>query len=116
VITNQRQYDITTEWIERFEQSVAALREQADEGDENTCHLRRIEEAGMLSQIETLREQLAEYDALRSGTPATLRVESFAERPWALIKARIAAGLAEQQLAERLGIAAEQVEHDEETD
>ena len=116
MITNQRQYDITTEWIERFEQSVAVLRDRANEGDENARQLRRIEVAGMLSQIETLREQFAEYDALRSGPPTTLRAESLAELSVALIKARIAAGLTEQQLAEQLGVPAERVEHDEDND
>ena len=116
MITNQRQYDITTEWIARFQQSVAALTAQEDEGEQNTRQLRRIEVAGMLSEIETLRDQLAEYDALRSGKPATLRIDSFSEFPAALVKARIAAGLTEQQLAERLGVAVEQVERDEEND
>lgn len=116
MITNQRQYDITTEWIGRFEHSVATLREQAHEGDENTRQLRRIQIAGMLSEIETLRDQIAEYDALSSGKPATLRIDSFSEFPAALVKARIVTGLTEQQLAERLGVTAEQVEHDEETD
>jgi hypothetical protein len=116
VITNQRQYDITTAALDRFGRALAALRESADDVGEDAHRLRRIHEAGILSEIDALKAQLAEYDALRSGAPATLRIESFDELPVALVKARIAAGLTEHQLAERLGVAAGQVERDEASD
>ena len=116
MITNQRQYDVTKAALDRFERALAALRDSADDAGEDAPRLRRIHEAGILSEIDALKAQLTEYDALRSGEPATLRVETFDELPAALIKARIAAGLTEQQLTERLGVTAEQVERDEASD
>ncbi|MEJ7652877.1 MAG: helix-turn-helix transcriptional regulator [Chloroflexia bacterium] len=67
------------------------------------------------SQLQELREQLAEYEALRSGRVAVLELASLGEAPDALIRARIAAGLTQRELAKRLGIKEQQVQRYEAT-
>lgn len=62
-----------------------------------------------------MRAQLAEYDELRSGKPVIVRIGSLDDLPRTLIKARIAAGLTQRDLAERLEVPEEQVQRDEET-
>jgi hypothetical protein len=104
VITNERQYALTTAAVSRFEQALEGLAEHLDEGDDNARALKRIHQAAIESEIDVLRAQLAEYDALRSGTPSTFPVDSLEDLPTAVIKARIVAGLTEHQLAERLGV------------
>jgi ribosome-binding protein aMBF1 (putative translation factor) len=69
----------------------------------------------MESQLEELREELAEYEALRSGKVGVLELTSLAELPEALIRARIAVGLTQKGLAERQGLKEQQVQRYEAT-
>src|SRR5215471_2852389 len=64
----------------------------------------------MESQLEELREELAEYEALRNGHIAVLELDSLDKLPEALIRARIAAGLTQKQLAQRLGLKEQQIQ------
>jgi ribosome-binding protein aMBF1 (putative translation factor) len=115
VIKNERQYEITRTQALKFDEALGSLRQHLDEGDDNTRALRRIQEAGMMSMLATLNEELTEYEALRAGTIRSLHLESLDDVPQALIKARIAAGLTQEELADRLGLTPEQVERDEAT-
>jgi hypothetical protein len=116
VITNDRQRGITEAWIHRFEEAVTALGERTDEGDDNAKALRRIQVAGMSSEIEVLRSQIEEYDALRSRRARTLPVASIEDLPRALIRARIAAGVPQHEIAERLGLDEERFVREEGND
>jgi len=62
------------------------------------------------SQIEEMQRDLGEYDALRDGRVAHLDVESLTALPDALIRARIAAGLTQKELALRLGLKEQQIQ------
>ena len=63
--------------------------------------MRQIQFAALNSQLHDLRTEVAEYEALRAGRVDRLTFASFDEIGPALIKARIAAGLTQRQLAER---------------
>src|SRR5439155_21966216 len=93
MIKNERQYRITRAQAHRFDQALRQL--SIPSARVNGLHtvLRKAQEDALRSQLEDLREQLAEYDALRSGQRKVLEAQSFAELPRALIRARIAAGL-----------------------
>ena len=110
MIANERQYRITKVEAERFEQALAQL-EQSDRPEP----FRRIMRDGMESQLQELREELAEYDALRSGRVTALELHSLKELPEALIRARIAAGLTQRQLADRLRLKEQQLQRYEAT-
>jgi transcriptional regulator with XRE-family HTH domain len=112
VVTNERQYRITRNWLERFEQARAGAEEQ-----EGALHprARQALRDQYDSQIDELREQLAEYEALRRGEVAVLELDSLGALPEALIRARAAAGLSQQELAERLGWKKQQVQRYEAT-
>ena len=69
--------------------------------------------AGIESLIEELRQQLREYEELQTAT--SLHVAEADELPDALVKARIARGYTQQQLAERLGLQPQQVQRYEAT-
>jgi len=64
----------------------------------------------VLAQTET---EIADYEALRSGGVRAVTVAGLGDLPSALVKARIAAGLTQRQLAERLGVAEQAVQRDE---
>jgi len=111
VITNDLQYRITRKWVERFEQARTAVDAQPDLHPRARRALRDQYD----SQLAELREELAEYDALRSGQTRELELRSLTELPGALIRARIASGLSQQELARRLGLKAQQIQRYEAT-
>ena len=111
MIANELQYRTTRHWVERFEQARSAADAQTDLHPRARQALRDQYD----SQIEELRDQLAEYEALRAGKVRELELRSLKELPDALIRARIAAGLSQQELARRLGLKAQQVQRYEAT-
>ncbi len=112
MITNERQYHITKAEAERFEQALT-------HGDEQREHLhprlRQAMQEGLESQLVELHEQLAEYEALRSGQITVLEFDSLMDLPDALIRARTVAGVTQKELAARLGLKEQQVQRYEAT-
>lgn len=112
MIENERQYKITKAWAEKFASSAERLEEKLPDMDPV---LRRAMKDAYESQAEDLREQLAAYEALRDGQVAVLELDSLAELPTALIRARTAAGLTQKALAQRLGLKEQQIQRYEAT-
>ena len=112
MIANERQYRITKAAAERFEEALAQGRDQPSDLDPR---LQRAMREGIESQLDELREQIAEYEALRTGRGAVLELHSLSELPEALIRARIAGGLSQKQLVERLGMKEQQLQRWEAT-
>jgi transcriptional regulator with XRE-family HTH domain len=113
MIKNERQYHVTRGQVDRFETALDGLRSRPSSGDE----LRdRLEVAAVESQLAELRAELDEYDALREGRAEVGRLESLDDLPRLLIRARIAQGLRQKDLAERLGMQEQQVQRYEAND
>lgn len=112
MIANERQYRITRAEAERFEEALAQSDESISDLDPR---LHRAMREGLESQLQELREQLAEYEALRAGRVTVLELSSLKELPEALIRARIASGLSQKQLAARLGMKEQQLQRWEAT-
>ncbi len=110
MIRNEREYRITQAQAAEFERSLAALASR-----ESDLHpaLRQAQVNAVRSQLEDLRGELAEYDSLAKGNYRVLELSSLDDLPNALIKARIAAGLTQKELARRLGVPEQQVQRDE---
>ena len=111
MITTERQYRITKAAAERFELALA----HEEQGAHLDPRLRQAMREGIESELEILREQLAEYEALRSGRIAVLELDSLTALPDALIRARIAGGLTQKELATRLGLKEQQIQRYEAT-
>ena len=123
MIKNERQYRITRAQVEKFAQALARMEEQPQGIDQQPrdaagVHplLRKAEADALQSQLESLRDEVAAYEDLRSGRARVFVSHSFDGLPGALIKARIAAGLSQKDLAERLGVKEQQVQKYEATD
>ena len=112
MIANDLQYRVTRTAAREFEEALARL-DQTEA--QRSPEMRALMRAAMESQLEDLRQQLAEYENLRAGTIQVFELDSLTELPAALIRARIAAGLTQKALAERLGMREQQVQRYEAT-
>jgi ribosome-binding protein aMBF1 (putative translation factor) len=107
MIANDLQYRVTQKAARDFEESLSRLDADAQDRPE---WIRRAMRAAMESQLADLRDELAEYDALRTGKVRVLEFDSLGQLPDALIQGRIAAGLSQKELAARLGLREQQVQ------
>jgi len=115
MIKNERQFRITKSQADKFSQALSQL-VASPQSPQIHPLLRKAQEDALRSQLQELQAQLDEYEALRSGRQQVLEVESFADLPRALIQARIAAGLSQKQLADRLGLKEQQIQQYEATE
>ena len=75
----------------------------------------RFSEA-LQSQLSDLEAEIQEYEALKAGDFAFGQLKGVAELPRQLIRARIARGLSQRELADRLGLKEQQVQRYEASD
>ena len=111
MIRNERQYRTTKAQIEKFANALA----EAEGRKAGDPLLRKLEGDALRSQRHDLEQQVQEYEKLRSGRCGVIQVDSFEELPGALVRARIAAGLSQKELADRLGIKEQQIQRYEAT-
>ncbi|WNG32370.1 helix-turn-helix transcriptional regulator [Archangium violaceum] len=114
MIKNEREYRITLARAAEFERSLEAARQRTTSGLPSRIAQAQVD--ALLGQLEELRAELAEYEALKSGKRKVLDLVSLEELPRALIESRIAAGLTQKDLAQRLGIPEQQVQRYEATE
>jgi HTH-type transcriptional regulator / antitoxin HipB len=107
MIQNERQYRITQTKLKEFEQELAAI----DPQDPN-LHPRQI--VGWTNSynltIQKLKQEIAEYEQLKSGNIFTFVLSSLNDLPTTLIKARIATGMTQKELAEKIGVQEQQIQ------
>ena len=112
MIKNEREYKITKSWLKKFQEALkqAKLRKAKDENDAERLQIRI---AGIESQIEELIDDIAKYEALKSGKTQSFTVTDLRDLPLVIIQARIARNLTHKALAEKLGVSEKQVQRDE---
>ena len=93
-----------------------ALEADADRLAEMPPQAARAVRAGAESIIRQLEREISDYQALAQFPPQAIQYEGLRELSQALIKARIASGLTQAELAERLGIHENQIQKYEKTD
>lgn len=118
MIKNQNEYEYSQECARRFAFAITALDQDASlkQQDPEGWQLSRDVKA---SHLMALQAEIAEYERLINcpqNQPIYIKVESLNKLPDALIKARIAAQMTQQELADILGISEEQVKQYEDTD
>jgi HTH-type transcriptional regulator / antitoxin HigA len=110
MITNEVQYRATKVHLAKFEEAAANLEVEHDQ-----TKLAQLELGGVRAQADNLRSQIVEYELLRSGAVSSFDGSSLSDLPILLVKARIARGWTQRQLADALGIAEQQVQRYEST-
>ncbi len=113
MIKNQRQYLITKNQLQKFQKAIKQFDEQKPDVHPT---LIKAQKDAMVSQAEELKSQLIEYERLRGGNYQVLRPESIQDLPLELIRARIALGLTQKDLAEMLGLKEQQIQRYENTE
>jgi transcriptional regulator with XRE-family HTH domain len=114
VITNERQYRITKAQLKKFEQA-ATSQAQRSPAESVDPRIHKAMGDALQSEVAELRRQLDDYERLRSGRIRSRSVNSLSAVPTAIIEARIAGHVTQKALADRLGIAEQQVQRWEAT-
>jgi transcriptional regulator with XRE-family HTH domain/dephospho-CoA kinase len=115
MIKNERQYRITKAQADSFSRALKKLEGTPPAvGVHPLLHKAQID--GLRGQMVDLQAELDEYESLRSGKRQAIEIESFDDLPKALIQARIAGGMTQEDLAAKVGIKHQQIQRYEATD
>jgi HTH-type transcriptional regulator / antitoxin HipB len=106
MIQNERQYKITRSKLKELLLDQATLDLPSDLHPRKT--LARKNSLGIL--IAELEQEILEYDRLKSGQVTQFPIESLQDLPRVAISARIAAGLTQKELAEKIGVQEQQIQ------
>lgn len=116
MIFNERQYGVTQAQLRKFQVAIADMATNAASATDLNQQMRyQVHLDALNSQIESLQEELQEYQKLKTGKVTKLKFDSLTQLPEALIKARIVRGLTQEQLGEALGLKAQQIQRYEAT-
>ena len=110
MITNERQYRISKAQLSRLREAVEAFNVEESAARVGADVLAKAELEALRSEEEVLSEQIREYGALKSGAVMVLKAATLEELPGILIRARIAQGLSQRELAQILGVKEQQVQ------
>ena len=104
MIKNERQYRITRAQAVRFARTLERLRERSEGADGIHPMIAQAQVDAVSSQLADLEAELLEYEAIREGKFHVEELSVVAGLPALLIKARIARGLSQRELADRMGV------------
>jgi HTH-type transcriptional regulator / antitoxin HipB len=106
MIQNERQYKITQTKLRDLQLARSTLNLPSD------LHPRLLlaRQNSLNILIGELEQEIAEYDRLKSGQVTQFPIESLADLPRVAIEARIAAGLTQKELAEKIGVHEQQIQ------
>jgi HTH-type transcriptional regulator / antitoxin HipB len=107
MIQNERQYKITQTKLRELERELAAI-----DPEKSTLHPRQV--IGWTNSynltIRKLKQEIEEYEQLKSGQVTTFPIDSLQDLPLVMIKARIAVGMTQKELAEKIGVQEQQIQ------
>ena len=109
MIQNQHQYQVTQNKLKDLERGLIELKETKD-----ALHPRQFagRKNSLVRNIDALQEEVAEYESLKQ-QQTSIKITSIQDLPLALIRARIAMGMTQKELADLMGVKEQQVQRDE---
>lgn len=110
MITNERQYRITRSQASKFELAIEEFDRESVSRKKVDPRILKAERDALESQLESMRKELREYERLKSDDASTISVDSLEQLAQGLIQARIAGGLSQRALAQRLGLKEQQIQ------
>ena len=112
MIKNERQYKITRSRAHEARNALGELR-RTPLSDGLQPEMRELQLDALSGTLGDLQAELAEYDALHDAT--VIKANGIEQLPTSLIQARIACGLTQRQLAERIGVQEQAIQRYEAT-
>jgi HTH-type transcriptional regulator/antitoxin HigA len=107
MIQNERQYKVTQTKLKELEQASINI----NFSDRNLHPRQALSQKKSYEKlIDRLKQEITEYEELKSGRIKTLQIEDINDLPIALIKARIALGMTQKELAEKIGTQEQQIQ------
>lgn len=110
MITNERQYRITFAQLAKFKSAIESFNIKEATVKMKSRQLAKAQLAALQSECEILTIQVQEYETLKSGAVEILKASTLEELPNILIRARIAKGLSQRDLAELMGLKEQQIQ------
>lgn len=110
MIKNERQYRITKAQAAKFEAALESFLAEAANDKKTHPRLLKAQADALRSQLESLLEELREYEQTKAGIIAPPDLSHIAAVSQDLIRARIASGLSQKELAARLGMPEQQLQ------
>jgi len=110
MITNERQYKISRSQAEKFTRALKEFNELSLIHQGMDPLIVQAQRDALTSQLEDLQTQIKRYERLKSGEVKRLAAKDVVDIGTKLIEARIAQGLSQKQLAERLGMKEQQIQ------
>lgn len=110
MITNERQYKITKNQLTKLQSALKLFSMETAVKETGSEILAKAEYDSLKSEVDNLLMQIQDYDNLKSGVTKILRANSLRDLPNILIQARIALGLTQLQLAQKLKIKEQQIQ------
>jgi HTH-type transcriptional regulator/antitoxin HigA len=96
--------------VEKLRRAIDSFDVKAATERMKSSALAKAELAALHSEFENLSRQIREYETLKSGTVEILKASTLEELPRILIRARIAKGLSQRQLAQAVGLKEQQMQ------
>lgn len=112
MIYSDKQYAVSRSQLAKLKEAFAAATNRVSDN----AWLKQAEVDALKSQIADVEAELSEYDFVKSGEVPFSKTYSLEELPRVLVQARIASGLSQTELAEKLGMKPQQVQRYEATD
>jgi ribosome-binding protein aMBF1 (putative translation factor) len=110
MIKNERQYRITKAQAAKLEAALESFSAQSAEDKKTHPRLLKAQADALRSQLESLAAELREYEEVKAGAVPPPDLSYIEVVPQDLIRARIAAGLSQKDLAEKLGMPEQQIQ------
>lgn len=112
MIYSDKQYGVSRGQLAKLQEALTAANVRAS----GQSWLKQAEIDGLKSQIADIEAELAEYGLLKSGQVSFSKTYALEELPRVLVQARIASGMSQTDLADKLGMKPQQVQRYEATD
>ena len=112
MIYSRKQYNVSNAELAKLKTALSA----AEGCESDRLWLKQAEIDALRSQIAEIEAEISEYELLTSGQIPLSKVYALEELPRVLVQARIASGMSQTNLAERLGAKPQQIQRYEATE
>lgn len=110
MITNEKQYKSAKTQVENFQNSIEKFSISKEGEKKINSRLLELSRIALQEQLKELTDEIHEYEDLKAGKIVITEISNLSDLPKTLIKARIANGLTQAELATRLNLKMQQIQ------